>query len=384
MSCRTVVITEIISPYRIPVFNALARDPEIDLHVIFLAETDPTQRQWLVHKEDIQFSFEVLPSWRRRIHGRNVLLNWGVDAALEAASPETIICGGYNYFASWSALHWARRRGVRFLLWIESTAHDFRSGSVVTESLKKQFMGQCDGFIVPGKSSREYLRAYSIDDDQIVLARNAVDNDFFASAADKARQNAEMNRELHSLPDQYLLFVGRLVPDKGVIDLIEAYEMLSVELRTQVGLVFVGAGITEAELRKRASSITPGSIHFAGFRQRDELAIFYALAQALVLPTYTDRWGLVVNEAMACGVPVICSSAAGCAADLIPDCRNGYVIEPRDVRGLASALTNLLQDSPLRAEMGESVRNYIKRYSPEICAAGMAKASVGSHATQDA
>lgn len=375
MSCRTVIITEIISPYRIPVFNALVRDPEIDLHVIFLAETDPTQRQWLVHKEDIRFSFEVLPSWRRRIHGHNLLLNWGVDAALEAASPDTIVCGGYNYFASWGALHWARRRGVRFLLWIESTAHDFRSGSVMTESLKKRFMSQCDGFVVPGKSSREYLKSYDIADERIFLAPNAVDNDFFASAASQARRDAAQHRKLYALPDQYVLFVGRVVPEKGVFDLLNAYQMLRPELRREVGLVFVGAGAAEAELRKQASSVPPSSIHFAGFRQRSELAIFYALAHALVLPTYTDRWGLVVNEAMACGLPVICSSAAGCAADLIADGGNGYVVKPRDVGSLTSALSSLLRNPQLNA-MGDAARNHIKQYSPQACAAGMATASL--------
>ena len=82
MSCRVVIITEIIAPYRIPVFNALAQHNAIDLHVIFLAENDRTQRQWLVHKDEIRFSYQVLPSWRRRIGRHNFLLNWGTETAL--------------------------------------------------------------------------------------------------------------------------------------------------------------------------------------------------------------------------------------------------------------------------------------------------------------
>ena len=108
MRRRLVILTEIISPYRIPLFNALARQPEVDLHVIFLAETDPTLRHWQVYKEEIQFSYEVLRSWRKRIGRYNMLLNFGLVQALKEARPDVILCGGYNYVASWQALSWAR------------------------------------------------------------------------------------------------------------------------------------------------------------------------------------------------------------------------------------------------------------------------------------
>ena len=93
-STRIAIITEIIAPYRIPVFNAAAEREDIQLHVIFLAENDPTLRQWPVYKSEIRFSFEVLPSFRWRFGRANVLLNRGVGRALERAAPEVIVCGG--------------------------------------------------------------------------------------------------------------------------------------------------------------------------------------------------------------------------------------------------------------------------------------------------
>ena len=110
MNRRLVILTEIIAPYRIPVFNALAKVEGINLHVIFLAETDPEARDWLVYKDEIRFSWQVLPSYRNRIGRHNLLLNAGVAAALRKAKPDVIICGGYNYIASWRALLWARRK----------------------------------------------------------------------------------------------------------------------------------------------------------------------------------------------------------------------------------------------------------------------------------
>src|SRR5262249_42720971 len=128
MSRRTVVISEIIAPYRIPVFNALAQEKDLDLHVIFLAETYVALRQWRVYKEEIKFSYQVLPSWRWEAGGRNLLLNHGLWLALNQINPEAIICGGYNYPASWRALWWARRHRVRFVLWSESNQQDSRPG----------------------------------------------------------------------------------------------------------------------------------------------------------------------------------------------------------------------------------------------------------------
>ena len=162
MSRRVVIITEIIAPYRIPIFNALAQQNGIDLHVIFLAENDPIQRQWLIYKDEIRFSYEVLRSWRRRVGSHSFLLNWGAEAALRRAAPDSIVCGGYNYVASWQSMSWARRNRVPFSLWSESTARDSRTGLALIEFLKTRFLRGCDAFVVPGKSAVEYLRKYGV------------------------------------------------------------------------------------------------------------------------------------------------------------------------------------------------------------------------------
>src|SRR4030081_2503989 len=116
MSLRLVILTEIIAPYRIPVFNVLARRAGLDLHVIFLAETDETLRQWRVYKNEIYFSHQILPSWRWRAGRTSILINRGLWSALNRANPQVIFCGGYNYPASWEGLLLERRQGVSFVL----------------------------------------------------------------------------------------------------------------------------------------------------------------------------------------------------------------------------------------------------------------------------
>ena len=374
MSGRLVVLTEIIAPYRIPVFNVLAQRNGVDLHVIFLAENDPALRQWRVYQEEIRFSCQVLPSWRRRFGKHNFLLNWGLKAALRRAGPGVILCGGYNYIASWQALSWARRNHVPFLLWVESTAKDLRGSLALIESLKTKFMHRCSAFIVPGKSAFEYLRNYGVPEEIIFTAPNAVDIELFARRAEAARKDAERRRQALQLPSLFFLFVGRLVPEKGVFDLLQAYGTLAPELRAKIGLVFVGDGDARSKLYERAAAVAPGTVVFAGFAQREQLASYYALAEALVFPTHTDTWGLVVNEAMACGLPVISTDAAGCTADLVENNWNGRVIRAGDTSQLASAMEELARDEELRSRMGQRSTERILRYSPEAWAASVAGA----------
>jgi glycosyltransferase involved in cell wall biosynthesis len=378
---RLVILTEIISPYRIPVFNALAQHPGISLHVIFLAETDPVLRQWEVHHEQIRFSHQVLPSWRRRLMGQLLLVNRGLSGALRQAEPEVILCGGYNYLASWQCLAWAGLRGVPFLSWVESTQMDQRSGRILIEFLKQNFIRRCGGFVVPGMSSFEYVRSFGVREERIFKAPNAVDSDFFACEAEKVRKDEAAFRERLALPARFFLFVGRLVPEKGVFDLLQAYSVLPPELRSEVGLVFVGDGPSRAQLERQAA-LGPGAVRFPGFLQREELAACYALAEVFVLPTHSDPWGLVVNEAMACSLPIICTSAAGCAADLITDRWNGRLTSAGDIPALASAMGELARDAEARREMGLRSQRRIQDYSPEACAAGMARAAFSSRGVQ--
>ncbi len=376
MSRRLVLLTEIISPYRIPVFNVLARRAELDLHVIFLAETDETLRQWRVYKNEICFSHQVLPSWRCRAGKSSFLINRGLWSAFNQVSPQVVICGGYNYAASWEALLWARRHQVEFVLWSESNGRDARRGRAWVERLKAYFLRHCDRFVVPGKASFDYLRSLGSPAASILTAPNAVDNRFFAIRAGATRAQATEFREKLKLPLRFILFVGRLVPEKGIFDLLEAYAKLENGLRSEVGLVFAGDGVCREELARQAKHIGPGAVCFPGFAQREDLAGLYALAETLVLPTHSDTWGLVVNEAMACGLPIIVSSVAGCSADLVEDGWNGYVVPPRDPEKLGAAIDSLLRQPELKQRMAARCSERIRNYSPEACADGLAAAAI--------
>ncbi|MBV9572614.1 MAG: glycosyltransferase family 4 protein [Acidobacteriales bacterium] len=196
--------------------------------------------------------------------------------------------------------------------------------------------------------------------------------------AAEVRESPEVIRKSLGLPSRFFLFAGRLVQEKGVFDLLDTYKRMPPKLRESVALVFAGNGAARRQLEDSARSISPGSVYFPGFLQREQLASYYALAEALVLPTHSDPWGLVVNEAMACGLPVIVSSAAGCVADLVQDGWNGRVIAAGDVIQLEAAMSALAAEAELRKAMGMRSASRILKYSPQACAAGLAEACLKS------
>jgi glycosyltransferase involved in cell wall biosynthesis len=372
---RLALITEIIAPYRIPVFNALAASFDIDLHVLFLAETDHASRRWLIYKNELKFSYEVLPSKRLRLGSSKILLNSGMAQALSNYSPDAIICGGYSDPACWSARRWAKRNDVPLLAWVESNANDHRSHNGLKESLKKRFLGSCQAVIVPGESSKQYVQSFGVSEKMIFVAPNAVDNELFIRGANLARERRASLRIELNLPQRYFLYVGRFLREKGLFDLLQAYQLLDDDLRSSVGLVLVGDGPERRELANFAHQIPGASVLFPGFVQRDQLPNYYALAEAFAFPTHSDPWGLAVNEAMACALPVIVGRSAGCVADLVKDEWNGYVVDPADHRRLAGSMQKLASDADLRTLMGERSLARISHFSPLHCAEGLFNAA---------
>src|SRR5439155_17734487 len=142
-------------------------------------------------------------------------------------------------------------------------------------------------------------------------------------------------------------------------------------------------GPLRAQLQAAAQSIFPGCVHFAGFVDRDELATYYSLADCLTLPTHSDTCGMVLNDAMACGLPVICTRIAGCAAALVRS--NGLLVSPSNISELGAAMQEMASDSAWRARMSVESRRLIQNYSPEYCADGIAGAalSVGSQRSEE-
>jgi glycosyltransferase involved in cell wall biosynthesis len=168
-------------------------------------------------------------------------------------------------------------------------------------------------------------------------------------------------------PQRLILFAGRLVGEKGVFVLLDAYRQLSQSL-DDVGLLFVGDGPAHREMVAFCREASLPAVFFGGEQDYDRMPLFYALAEVLVLPTFSDAYGYVVVEAFACGVPAIVSNVAGVCDDFIRDGETGFAVEPGDAAELARRIRQVLQEDGLRARMSANCRRMVEGYSPEACA----------------
>ena len=373
---RVAVVTPVMAPYRTPAFNALAARGDVELLVLYQSETSPIHG-WEPEQEAARFRFEVLPYVAAFGSGfRRVWLSRGVVRHLARFRPDVVVLGGANQPFTWEIFAARRVLGYQTWIWVESTAKDARSGGWVREIVKRALVRWADGILVPGRASRDYALSMGVDPDRVRFVPNAVDVQGFSASAAEAAQEREAIRERLGLEGTVFTFVGRMVREKGIFDLLEAFERSAETLRTsgeKCTLLVAGDGPDMEAFSERVRSRDIGGVVTVGFVQQTELPTLLAASDVLVFPTWSDAWGMILNEAQACGLPAIVSDVAGASADLLDGTGAGLLVPAHSPRGLAEAMTTLATDESLRSSMSQAARKISQRFTPEVCAAGFAE-----------
>lgn len=346
---RVALLTEIPAPYRIPLFNALAE--LVDFRVLFLARADPRRPFYEPHRNEWRFDHRVLPGRGLRHARRWVVFNRSVLRELQRFRPDAVGVGGWNQPAFWEALAYCRVRRVPLLVWVESTARDARSEARLLRLARRAMIDGAAGFFVPGRASAEYVQSFGVVNERIAIAPNAIDDSLFARAA--------VDRGGRSLCT--FLYAGRLDPEKSVDVLLRAFEQVPGEL------VLAGSGSDEERLR----ALAPNGVRFLGPLHRDELVAWYAAADVFVLPSRSEPWGIVLNEAAAAGLPLIATEEVGAAHELIEEGVNGFRVPAGDAGALAAAMRRLAEDAGFRTSAGARSLELSLRLTPEAWADGV-------------
>lgn len=354
---RVASITNILSPYRVPLFARLASEPGVQLHVFLLAVTESNRRWALQPSGGAGFGVTLVPGvhgfWAERdlpIH-----LNWGLLGRLREFDPHVVMVSGYDAPAYWLAAWWARRRGRKVILWNGTTPLSVRSDSSVLGWVKRRVVTWADAAVTYGSQASEYVVRLGVPRERVFTSVNTVDMDALKRDVASIRQSAPFQRMRAQYPDLLLLFSGQLIERKGITTLLQALEILR---DPEIGLLVVGSGPLESSLRRATSEGRIPNIFFEGFHQPRELARYYALADALVLPSLREVWGLVVNEALASGLFVLCSDRAGAAYDLISAGWNGELFDPQDAVALAERIKLLKEQLPGIRAKRESIASH--------------------------
>ena len=364
--------------YQAPLFRYLAARPGIELTVFFLS--DHSTRAY-------------------RDSGFGVSVKWDVpllDGYRHEFLPRIGVGSGLSFWRPWTfGLRTHLRRGRFDALWVHGYAHrGCLAGIAASKSLgipvmlrgESNLLSETDDALklgvkriaIPallrtidatlaiGRLNREYYLHYGVGADRIFAMPNAVDNEFFRSAADRARAEREALRvDLRLQPGRpVILFASKMQPHKRAGDLLEAYARLSSDGIAEPApyLIFAGDGEDRTQLEHRARALKWDSIRFIGFRNQSELPALYDLCDVFVLPSEREPWGLVVNEAMNAGKPVIVSDRVGAGPDLVDDGLNGFIYPTRDVAALADRLRRLLENPEHHAAMSVRALETVARF----------------------
>ncbi len=357
MSETVAVVHNIPISYQHLLFSELAR-MGLPVEVLFTAARS-VHRPENVPLAEAAYRFRIGfgGDYENAPHLRSFLF---VFRALEEIQPVAVIIGGWSDAAACGAWMWALARRKPRILWTESTAGDRRRLGL-KERVKRLYVKPFDIAHVYGSRSREYMRGLGFPDDRIVTGRILVNDALFAP----------VNRdELRIRRGRVVLYVGRLSAEKNIETLLRAMQRaLSHGARGRLSLRLVGSGPEEDRLRTLSAELgLLDVVEFEGFVPQARLPAVYHSADVLVLPSLSETWGLVVNEAMLCGLPAIVSDRCGCAPDLVTP-STGWTFPAPDVEALAGCLIGAAElPEQALSDMRSAARRRALAYSPAACA----------------
>ncbi|MDP9360032.1 MAG: glycosyltransferase [Acidobacteriota bacterium] len=372
---RVAIIASHVIQYQDPFFRLLAADPDVDLTVLYLSNVGARTYRDEDMGTTLQWDVALLTGYhhvflRNLVHDSNRgwtrHINPGVVPALLRGHYDMVIFMlGWGSISAMLGILTCRLTGIPFFLYGDS------SFPQPEDSLRRRIRGRLlrllfrntTGFMVSGVLNAGYYRHYGADPSHFFLLPWAVDNERFREASRFAPGERERMREsLGIRPDQIVfVFSAKLVARKDPTTLLRAYEQMPA--RDRAVILFLGDGVLHEPLEAYAREHELAGALFAGFMNQSELPKYYGLSDVFVLPSTYEPRGAVINEAMACGLPVIVTDRCGSIGDIVLEGENAFIYPAGEAAALAASMARLVDDPPLRQRMAERSRQIIDTWT---------------------
>ena len=358
------ILFDRLGPYHRARLQAAAR-----LFRVVAVETCSITREYQWERMDEPRAFEKVTLLDDGSDSRNLkraLLRKKMANALGEVDPAAVMIPGWATPASLVALEWCLRNQRPAVVMSESNVFDVKRYAL-RELSKRIVVSLFSAGLAGGQLQKEYLITLGLPRHRVFTGYDVVDNDYFARSANEVRGQKEEVRKKYGLPQNYFLASARFVPKKNLRRLMEGYAFYrSLAEPNHWKLVLIGDGPLRGELVTLGHKLDlRNDVLLPGFIQYRELPAYYALADAFVHASTTEQWGLVVNEAMATGLPVIVSNRCGCMPDLVAKGKNGFTFDPASVTSLGKLMMDISRLSGRRLEeMREESRRIIAGFTP--------------------
>jgi len=364
---RVVYWNNMPAPYMVERLNAVAERGLVDLEVWF-NQRKGSGRSWNVDESKWKFRFRYLRGIRFGHH------SFLIPPIIYIKSKPDVVVSLYAtpvFLLGWLG---ARLRGSRTMFRALKTFDSWVRRSALKECMKRYIFARVDGVETTGPDGAEYVMQYGTPPDRIFVLPHVFDVERLSEGVRKARLERDNIRESLGVNGTAFIYVGRLWQKKGLKDLIDAFSVVQDAVIEPVTLLIVGDGPDEEEFRSYAQDLNLENVYFLGFKAAEELPDLYAASDVFVFPTWGDPYGLVVDEAMVSGLPVISTDAAGEIGERIADGENGFVVPSRDTQAMADAMTELSQNDELRRNMGNAAKTCAAARRPTLWAEGFEQA----------
>jgi len=368
--------------YQVPLWRLLARTSDLDVKVFYFSD--------LSVRGDIDPGFSVPVAWDVPLlegyQSEFITRNADLQRPGSVAMPDPkgllrngrfdwALIQGYTHCFERQVIQAAGRLGIKVLIRGEFSDLD-RGRGPIKEFLRRRYLkwfySHVDAFCTIGQDARRHLLRWGVPDDRLFFSPYCVDTTHFHQQSEEFDRNTTRARLGLTNGVFTFLFSGKLIPRKEPLLLLEAFERLSD--RENMALIVLGDGPLKDRVVQRGRAILGPRFLFQGFVNQSHLGQYFLAADAFVLPSNFETWGLVVNEAMQFGLPVVVSHMVGCGRDLVPENRTGFVFPSGDSEALGDCLRKLAEDRQLARRMGRQSRQVISAYTVEAAVDGILKA----------
>ncbi len=371
---RITWVTRSFLDYRIPIYEEINRLCNNQLTVVYYSDVVPERCQdklrAVLGDRAIGLSGEIRFGGKQIENqtfankgGLRIPLRPGLIRRVRKTKPDIILSDGFFQWSYAALVNNAIWKTPHVMLY-ERTPHTERKVSSKRAFARKLAARYISAISCNGIQTKEYLLEFGFPKDRLFMGNMAADSAGLQEAISKVNdQQLKKLKEKYKLRGPVLLFVGQIIPRKGIMELLSVWKNFELEY-PEPQLVLLGDGEQFKDASNFIKDNNINNIRLPGRVDYSEVAQFYALADVFLIPTLEDNWSLVVPEAMSCGLPVICSKYNGCWPELVKT-ENGWVFDPLDADNFRNTLRTAWENKNRWKEMGQNSLEVIKDYTPE-------------------